>query len=174
MTSQYPIPAIEVEGIPELDPNGLLPSGIYLVSYLALLEKYQDDAIRSNFLNGLTLYMQSLRSLGCALAVYIDGSFVTSKDRPSDIDIVVELPKSNSHEMIKARALDFWEENRWLIRRSDLIAQRFNLDCHFWEPANQTGGQNDLIDYFQRLRAKDAFDKGLPPDHRKGIVKVAI
>lgn len=67
------------------DSNGNLPPGIHQMSWQSFVETYGWNTRRQSLLAGLLSALQHLKSIGCQL-VYIDGSFVTNKDRPGDYD----------------------------------------------------------------------------------------
>ncbi|MCU1303503.1 MAG: hypothetical protein JWQ87_3787 [Candidatus Sulfotelmatobacter sp.] len=70
--------------IPDLDGDGNLPPGIHPVSW-AELERCGSNPHRRHLLSGLRRAAEVLRVAGCK-TMYVDGSFVTSKDVPSDFD----------------------------------------------------------------------------------------
>ena len=49
------------------------------------MERFGYTQWRSELLDGLKVALQSLRAAGCR-KVYLDGSFVTAKERPGDFD----------------------------------------------------------------------------------------
>lgn len=77
--------------IPSLDPDGLLPTGIHRATVEEILERFgtgsdrrRDLGIRLDQLIALARHVRARRML-------VDGSFVTSKLEPGDLDIVVWL-----------------------------------------------------------------------------------
>ena len=70
--------------IPQLDADGLLLSGIHWVTWDEVTAVFGSTPWRRHLLAGLEMAMESLRRAGCR-TVYIDGSFVTSKE-PNDFD----------------------------------------------------------------------------------------
>jgi hypothetical protein len=71
--------------LPDFDDKGNLPPGIYWVEWHQFEQRFGLTLHRRRLLAGLLQALQNLRAAGCAVA-YIDGSFITSKDRPSDFD----------------------------------------------------------------------------------------
>jgi len=67
------------------DANGNMPQGIHPYSWSEFARTFGWNARREFLLQGMLEALQYFRSLGCQ-RVYIDGSFVTSKDTPSDYD----------------------------------------------------------------------------------------
>jgi len=78
--------------IPALTEQGFLPPGIYDASLSEIGEQFgsfRSSDIRPQLFIKLSRYLTELRSWGHAKEVLIDGSFVSSKDRPNDIDVIV-------------------------------------------------------------------------------------
>lgn len=71
--------------IPAFNEAGLLPPGIHWVSWADFADRFGHNVRRARLLVGLHLALQSLKSAGCQ-TLYIDGSFVTSKEMPNDFD----------------------------------------------------------------------------------------
>lgn len=74
-----------VMDIPEFYEKGLLPPGIYSVTWDEFVERFGYNARRELLLKGLRELLDMLFTSGCK-QVYIDGSFVTSKEYPQDFD----------------------------------------------------------------------------------------
>lgn len=74
-------PFIEYED----SPFGVLPPGIHFASSDQIKERFCSNDHRRALFNGLTALLENLRAAGCK-AFYLDGSFVTSKEMPSDFD----------------------------------------------------------------------------------------
>ena len=71
--------------IPEFDDNGLLPPGVHCASWKEFTHRFGYNPWRTLLLIGLRAALENLKSSGCPMA-YIDGSFVTDKERPKDFD----------------------------------------------------------------------------------------
>jgi hypothetical protein len=71
--------------IPEFDENGNLPPGVHWCEWEEFEERFGTDFKRNNMILGLVLAMTQLKAAG-ARTIYIDGSFVTSKEDPKDFD----------------------------------------------------------------------------------------
>lgn len=67
------------------DLNGNLPSGIHWADWKEFGKRFGTNPHRRNLLKGLKSAAASLRKVGCR-AIYIDGSFVTTKELPNDFD----------------------------------------------------------------------------------------
>ena len=76
--------------IPEFIAGGLLPQGIHPATLEEVLERFGGNERREQLLTGLVEALRLLRAAGCR-RVYINGSFVTSKERPNDIDVCWDI-----------------------------------------------------------------------------------
>ena len=76
--------------IPEFTADGLLPQGVHPATLEEVLERFGGNDRREQLLTGLTEALRLLRAAGCR-RVYINGSFVTSKERPNDIDVCWDI-----------------------------------------------------------------------------------
>ena len=92
--------------------------------------------------------------------VYVDGSFVTDVDSPNDVDVVIDVTQAPPEE--RQQGVKFWH-----LHRKRLMVQ-YRVD--FW--LNTLGGE-DMIVFFQGLKAQTARFAALREDHRKGILRIA-
>ncbi len=69
--------------IPEFDSRGNLPPGIHTAAWNEFKEKFGYNGHRKRLMGGMCEVLKNLRHAGCSRA-YIDGSFVTGKQRPND------------------------------------------------------------------------------------------
>lgn len=71
--------------IPVFDDQGNLPLGIHVATWDELTARFGISPHRQKLLSGLRAALQSLKNSRCR-QVYVDGSFVTSKEQPGDFD----------------------------------------------------------------------------------------
>lgn len=76
---------IVVSMVPEWMENGLLPAGVHPASWAEVEGRFGWNAHRQSLLLGLRDGLAVLRRAGCE-RLWLDGSFVTSKELPSDYD----------------------------------------------------------------------------------------
>lgn len=76
--------------IPDFIPSGLLPDGIHFADLKEVQARYGWNAHRERLFGGFQRAVTALRMAGCRL-VYLDGSFVTTKDYPADYDACWEM-----------------------------------------------------------------------------------
>jgi hypothetical protein len=80
--------------IPALTAEGFLPDGIHdciLEELRQRFGQFQTTDARRRLVERLEAFVREARSTHLVVAVIIDGSFVTGKDVPGDIDLIVVL-----------------------------------------------------------------------------------
>ena len=87
--------------------DGVLPDGVHVCTLDEVAERFgrlQGSDQRLKLTEALTRYIKEVRSLGVATAVIIDGSYVTIKAQPSDIDMILVFRKNLvwKHELMPA------------------------------------------------------------------------
>jgi Family of unknown function (DUF6932) len=76
--------------IPQFTADGLLPQGVHPATLEELSERFGGNERRRQLLRGLNEALRLLRAAGCH-RVYINGSFVTARERPNDIDVCWDI-----------------------------------------------------------------------------------
>lgn len=71
--------------IPKFHPNGNLPPGVHTAEWDELVSRFETNDQRRKLISGLLKVCQELKFAGCS-KIYLDGSFITVKDSPSDFD----------------------------------------------------------------------------------------
>jgi hypothetical protein len=72
--------------IPDLDENGWLPPGIHTCQLHEVEKQFTYNQSRKTIFEGLKKLIKVLQTVYCGI-IYLDGSFVTSKSRPGDVDV---------------------------------------------------------------------------------------
>jgi hypothetical protein len=72
--------------IPSLRRDGTLPPGEHQATATDVRTRYGTNSTRMQLLDGLDRMLAALKAAGCS-TVFLDGSFVTSKDVPGDFDL---------------------------------------------------------------------------------------
>jgi hypothetical protein len=135
--------------IPSFTSAGLLPQGIHEASWLEVVEHLGGSSRRKHLLRGLLAGLRALRSAGCEVA-YIDGSFVTAKLEPGDIDVCYESDSMN-FRLLDPVLKDF--SNR-------RTAQKQKYGSEFFEAEAEAVPDGTLyLDFFQLT--KDGKRKGI-------------
>jgi hypothetical protein len=71
--------------IPDFTSEGWLPKGIHEAGWNEIQTKFGDTKHRKHLLSGLRQALSDLALAGCK-AIYLDGSFITTKEIPGDFD----------------------------------------------------------------------------------------
>jgi hypothetical protein len=80
--------------IPQLE-DGVLPEGVHdgtIDEVDAMFGRFQRTTRRIRLMEKLRAFLEEARRSGIVSAIVIDGSFVTAKDEPEDVDLVIVLP----------------------------------------------------------------------------------
>jgi hypothetical protein len=138
--------------------TGNLPPGVHEASWGELLGRYGYTPHRLSLLAGLKAALDVLRDGGCR-RVFIDGSFVTSKQAPNDFDACWEMAgvDFDALDQLDPTLLD------WKDRRAAQKA-KFGGELFIAESAADPWG-TPYLEFFQRDR-----DTGQP----KGIVALDL
>ena len=83
-----------------LKKSGLLPAGIHSATWSEFVEKFGINNHRLKLLEALKQGLNLLQQYGCT-EVCIDGSFVTAKPFPNDIDVAYDNSQMNWKKSIK-------------------------------------------------------------------------
>ena len=90
----------------------LLPDGLHARTMDQINEEcvdaFPDSESRPDLIGGLRIVLETLRSVGIQGTLWIDGSFVTEKPNPNDIDVLLYIPNGEELlEMAKSELEDF-------------------------------------------------------------------
>lgn len=132
--------------IPQFTDEGLLPPGVHETGLEELGEKMGWSRKRRDLLGGLEEALELMAACG-VVRVYLDGSFVTDKDRPNDIDGCYDLVEDVTAEDLRRLAPIFPPSpfNRAEAKR------RFGLDF-FPAAATELGSGQPFLRFFQTDR----------------------
>ena len=142
--------------------NPLLPPGIHDVDPSELdnhfLSAFESSRTRRDLIDGFHRYIEALMKHAIRFEIWLDGSFVTSKEDPNDIDLVVFAPAS------ELNALPQEDQNRLrgLFDRAS-IKKVFGCDVLFSVAENE-----NMRSYW---RGWYGYDRNEQP---KGIARVIL
>ncbi len=125
--------------IPKFTAGGLLPQGVHPATLEEVSERFGGNERRQQLLAGLVEALRLLRVAGCR-RVYIDGSFVTFKELPNDVDVCWDISGVNP-DALDPVFFDF-EDGR--------AAQKARFRAEFFPaqvPEGLTG--RTFLDFFQ-------------------------
>jgi hypothetical protein len=132
--------------IPEFTEEGLLPPGIYETDFGELEEKMGWSRRRLALLEGLQSALELMEASGVR-RVYLDGSFVTDKDRPNDIDGCYDLEAGANAEELEAMAPIFPPSPANRAKAKELYGVDF-----FPAAATELGSGQPFLRFFQKDR----------------------
>lgn len=140
--------------IPQLNEFGLLPQGIWECT-LAEVEKrfgrFSRTDTRPRLFAALREYCDELAWTTLVSAIVIDGSFVTDKEAPGDIDLVIILDVVNWEEELNPRVYNVLSRKR--------VARRFPFDIVL---ASEDSPEYLVrVQFFQQVRNSNTLKKGL-------------
>lgn len=148
--------------IPNFNENGVLPQGIYVTDFVTFSLRFGFSQRRKDLLQGLSSAISILKAAGCS-TIYIDGSFVTDKELPNDIDCCWEGDFNiigNNLLQLEPVLLDLTDGRR---------KQKEKFKCEFFN------SEMILIDQYSRYsRAIDFFQQIRFSNEKKGIICINI
>jgi hypothetical protein len=141
--------------IPAFRPDGYLPEGLHLTSEADFLFRFGSGTSRRRRLAlRVRRWIVLARAVG-ATRLLIDGSFVTSKPDPHDVDAVVLLPNDFAQQIRRGSDPAIELEQMLLTRRpEELFGAEDQPDFDEWAA------------FFSRTREADA--------RRKGLVEISL
>ena len=143
--------------IPEFNIDGNLPKGIHSVIETEFLDRFATSSPRRKWLGERVKEIFALaKSTGKVEHIFVWGSFVTAKESPNDVDILLVM--SEDFQLV-----DEPEERKYLF---DYIRARvrFNADV-FWSKASI--GEDTLSLWLETYQLAKDFK-------RRGIVEVKL
>ena len=146
--------------IPDWNDYGLLPEGIHDCDINELSARLGFNDHRQGLLEGLEAAIQWLGTMPPAESLIIDGSFVTNKERPRDIDAVAMI--ANLTERNQRHWIQSWEPQRAMIKLD------YRVDLY----PTVLGHGNNFSAYFQYIRPEEALERGAPLGVLKGILRM--
>jgi hypothetical protein len=135
--------------IPAFTPDGLLPPGVHQATWGEVVTRFGTNKHRKRLLKGLELALRHLRIAGCRRA-YIDGSFVTQKERPGDYDVCYD-PSGMDPMLLDPVFFDF-SANR--------AGQRAKYLGEFFPAFNPAAAGYNYFQFFQQ-DSESGTDKGI-------------
>src|SRR5438067_4970393 len=141
--------------IPELSAEGLLPPGTYDCTLQEIQQRFgrfETSEQRPRLYAKLGQLVVAMKESGMFEALLIDGSFVTAKAVPNDVDAVAVLPADHNFER-ELPVCDYALVSRPLLRKRfgfDVVLARRDSDLY-----------HRYIEFFSRVREMPHLRKGL-------------
>lgn len=146
--------------IPALNADGLLPTGVFdctLAEVRTRFGSFQESDARPKLFGKLDELLAAMQSSGLFEHLLLDGSFVTGKPTPNDIDLVAVLRPGHDFER------DLPMSEYALVSRT-LLRRRFGFDIIVAERESQL--YKTYVEFFSRVREN--------PETRKGLLRLTL
>lgn len=132
--------------IPAFDDRGHLPPGVYQVTLADIEARLTWNSTRRRLFRGLKRALVNLARAGVT-RVLINGSFVTAKDRPKDIDGCWDAPPDVS-----------WADLDPVLLLADPgpMQRKYGIDFFLWGTLLLDAGGQAVEEFFQHDRSGNA------------------
>lgn len=136
--------------IPDFQPDGYLPEGVFVASEAEVTFRFGTaNRQRRRLVLRVRRWIYLARQIR-APRLFIDGSFVTAKAEPNDVDAVILLPPDFEAQIFAESETAMELEGMLLTRRpEEIFAAEDETDWNEW------------IEFFSRTRESDGRRKGL-------------
>lgn len=132
----------------------VLPPGIHDATMEEIERRFATNNLRRDLFEGFKRGVEALRRAGCKV-VFLDGSYVTEKDRPGDFDACWD-PSGVDHRKLDPVLLDFSQKRR---------RQKLKYGGEFFPSSTRADGIRTFVEFFQTDR-----HTGKP----KGIIRLRL
>jgi hypothetical protein len=136
--------------IPPLQYDGFLPPGLHLAEVDEIEDHFgKSTSRRKDLFVHLRLFVEVARYCG-ALRMFVNGSFVTAKAEPEDVDVVIWI-SGKYYELIG-------QEDKEAMRLEEMFVRREPKEAFLVDKAEEWNG---WIEFFSRVRGHLGKRKGL-------------
>lgn len=162
--------------IPDFIDDYFLPSGVYECGLDEAEERFAYNEIRREKWKQFLRLMDRLIELKLKPnAILIDGSFVTRRDAPGDVDFVAYIPLETARSALQAP--DQHDKNgiNILLNKTNQLAIRDMLGVHLLLAATEEAF-NSWETFFQQVRDPDPNrdPNWVKKPIKKGIIKIVF
>jgi len=150
--------------LPVFNDKGILPEGIHNCSLNEAEQLLVSDGRRKELWEKLGNFLNWIKPMNFFEFIYIDGSFLTDKPTPNDIDLVLEIKQNTTSGLSNVDPKVF---------NNPYVKSQFSLDVYV-TPYIVPTNYNDFREFFQYIGIKEGLNRGLNPKEKKGILKVML
>jgi hypothetical protein len=118
---------------------------------------------RPRFAEALRRYIGDARSAGIAVAVLVDGSYVTAKAEPSDVDLILVL-RADFDLSAEMRPMEYNVQSKRAVRK------QYGLDVLLAVEGSEA--YDKYVRFFSRIRQDDPEQQTIRP--AKGLLRVEL
>lgn len=172
----------EVGGIPQFDDHGNLPEGVYDCTEASFEEAFVTpffkSTVRGDLFSGFKRLRMHAQNVSPPATQWVDGSFVTTKQEPDDVDILTFVDYDTMNKLPR----DKIDEVYALLGAQESTKRRFK--CHtFLELCCPPGHsqyrffereRNYWLRWFGTTRETERADGTIVPGNPKGFVQIAL
>jgi hypothetical protein len=141
--------------IPKLNEQGFLPAGVWDCTMAEIQRRFgsfQKTDRRVQLFEKLESFIGEARQTGMIKAIIVNGSFISAKPDPNDIDLILVLEKGHDFEK-ELRPMDYNVLSRKRVRR------RYGFDM-FVDEEDSDFYEED-VRFFQKVRGGSGLTKGV-------------
>jgi hypothetical protein len=139
--------------IPDLNERGFLPEGVYDCTMDEIKKrfgKFQTTDRRIRLLEKLEQFIGEAKRIGMISAIVVNGSFISSKPEPNDIDLIVVLKQGH---IFQAELMPF----EYNVLSKKRVRNRYGFDVLY---AEENSPVFDNYEYFfQKVRETSEYKK---------------
>lgn len=141
--------------IPDFDDEGFLPSGVHpttLEEIRSRFGQFQHSDVRCQLANKLDAFLKEARSSDLFAEIIINGSFISAKDEPNDIDLILVLNLGHDFAA-ELRPFEYNVISRRQVRRRfgfDVLVAQLGQPEHF-----------EYVQFFSQVRGNPGRQKGM-------------
>ena len=151
--------------VPELN-DGVLPIGLHLCTLeevVAAFGQFRRSDRRIRLTEQLIRYIYDAQVSGVVAAIIIDGSYVTAKDEPSDIDLIVAL-RADIDLAAEMRPMEYNIQSKAMVRKL------YGFDVLPAIDGSET--YQRFLDFFSRVKLSDPDQQ--TSQERKGVLRIDL
>jgi hypothetical protein len=151
--------------IPELF-DGVLPEGIHsctIEEIEKVFGKFNRSDKRVRLTEKLRAYIGEAQKVGNTVALIVDGSYITAKPEPSDIDLILVLQENFDI----AQEVSPFEYN---IQSKRMVKRLYGFDI--LPAVEQSEAYNAYLEFFAKVRKDDPEQK--TNQFRKGLLRIEL
>lgn len=151
-----------MQALPSLNSHGVLDPGFYDLSLAEVSElfgQFQRTDRRLELFKQLTALVEEVKAFTFAHHLIIDGSFITSKDEPSDVDLIFVVKEGT---LPLTTMINPYEYNALSAKR---LKKKYAFDVFVVN--EQSEAYDSYVKLFTRLKEG-------PSDVRKGLVRLVL
>ncbi|MBI1924110.1 hypothetical protein HYR99_07650 [Candidatus Poribacteria bacterium] len=142
--------------IPALQANGCLPPGLYLASLDEIWERFGSTSEQRRLLfQRLQTFVTLARHVG-SLRMFVNGSYVTAKTHPGDIDVVIWVDEDKFRQLVI-------QEDELAMNLREMLLTKEPKEAFVVFNENKW---NAWLDFFSLIRNR--------PGEKKGLVEVQL